>query len=278
MKLLKLLFGASFFANSGFMHSMQQENTSCAAATKSQSELNSYLWQAFSATNLHKFKEALTQGADPNMFAGGRPLLIKVYEAYRTNNLNMLSYDFLWVLLRHPKINVNLMGSVNQGTILHEIASHHDIEIAKLLFAREGVDVNKYDTSGDTPLHKAIYPLHDKNIPVRVAAKRTIELLLAHGADPDIKHRYLNNDSYAYIPERPELQKILKEGRAEYLKNIEDRKKLIAEQTGLSGPVSNIVSEYLVDPRTMPAKQSEQKEQVGFGNDSDDDATMLEVD
>lgn len=311
MKLLKLLLAASLYALTLPALAMQQglpassgETKRVAAQTvvdKTQEQLNKNLLDAIKSADPEALQAALKNGANPNVKIEGMPLIQYFYSIITSRHkpstrafidtIKVLLND----LLQHPQIDINSVDT-NGSTLLHLNLNYRPMIIPENILAFPDIDVNKQDNNENTPLLFLINQVHDdvktgrtKEIP---NIDQTVKALLAQGANPNIRNKK-NQDAYMVAKQfNPNLVKTIQEGRAAYLKNIEDRKKLIHEQTGLPGPVSNIVSQYLVDPRTLPQKQTEQKAQADLGSgsarstaptamdlrDDEGDETMAEVD
>jgi ankyrin repeat protein len=84
---------------------------------------------------------------------------------------------------------VNTVTAIGRRTPLHAAATR---EIAKLLIEK-GADVNARAVGGLTPLHTVLFR-YDPKVPRDVQVKikfELIKLLIAKGADPNIKDTYL---------------------------------------------------------------------------------------
>lgn len=163
--------------------------------------------------DLDAFKKLLAEGADPN-------LIFTFYN--KKQSLLPFLYDqdlpkiFFHELLKQPKINVNQMTE-DQETILHLAVFNHDKETIELLLEFGDIDINKFDNRGQTPLHQ-IFKRQRRDKEFCANMQEIIQLLLAHGADPGLKSKDAGAyDGYACSEKnRPELKKILKEGRTLY--------------------------------------------------------------
>lgn len=113
------------------------------------------------------------------------------------------------------------------------------------LLNAQNLDINKPNKFGDTALKYAIPS--ERLEQVKEIHFLIIKALIAHGADPDIKHK--GSNAYDKAKSHPDLYNFIKTERAKYLKEQHEKtQKEVASSTALPKPVAGLVSEYLYEP------------------------------
>ncbi|MGE5139253.1 MAG: ankyrin repeat domain-containing protein [Rudaea sp.] len=133
------------------------------------------LTRAVRSNQLNAVKYLVEHGADPN---GGGSAGEPVYEAARRNNAEILRY-----LIDHgADIDAESPAdsSIISTPLLRAVYSG-DLVAARLLI-KYGANVNRVSRNGNTALHQAIRRANGRSA-------EFIKLLLASGADPDIKDK-----------------------------------------------------------------------------------------
>lgn len=250
MKIIKLLNLAVFLLTSYGLQAMQQQQETKQQAESAEYKAMRALVKAVEKDDVEAVREALKDGVDPNT-----PLhnnLRTDYILHRAVRVwNAKNSEILDLLLAIPGIDVNKLDSHGETPlIIAGVFSKY--EFLKLLLKAPAIDVNIRRAAA---LRGAI-PLFDFDSMSEEKLK-IIKLLLAHGADPRQAAPKVTNiwDQSALeiakhggvAARNPTLAKMLEDGRALYL---EQQKALAqaSEATQLPEPVMSIVGGYLREP------------------------------
>lgn len=155
--------------------------------------------------HLDTVKRLVAEGADVDVRHGYTPLMA----AARFGHVDIIQF------LLTKGADVNAKGQFDNATALSYAAWNRNLELVKTLLAH-GAGVDVPEAEGFTPLLAAVKGYPETTNTPRETVREIVRLLLAKGADPDVRNTYnqLSAIAYARMSGDQELVKILIDARA----------------------------------------------------------------
>lgn len=243
--------------------------------------LPTHAMNMYRAGRMHDFGEVRQVHHCPPPVKEGKAYMIggSLATGIRSNDIDLIRKAIkAGISFSEPIVEIGYWGATDRipycenvripFNLATRMAHRFGVLTLKMLLATPNLNINQQDKEGLTALHEAIPCPYTNECLNSEQAIPIIRLLLAHGADPEIKTitgTYLNPKGetvydWAKKENRHDLIPIIKEGRAKYLSK--QTQEVVAAVTPLPRPVAGLVSEYLYGPVERTKAGTEEMKQV----------------